>query len=464
MTFTFGRTTSTDNYGNCTYDNKYASKYPLSQAGTLQKITALLSVDAGLACSVRFGVYDDDGYGGQPGTLLGYTESIQLPAGTGKHWRTLDMTSPLALEPGDYWLVMHAGSSYGNIYRDPTGGTSNYNWDLFNDGLANPWGDNNSGTRSYCIYGTLTEPNQPPYAPSNLSPTGGAYIDVAQPVTVTWTFGDPDEGDSQSAYEHRYREVGTSEWTTTGWVVSPYCQKIYAGATFTSGKTYEHQCRTKDSQGEIGPWCSSAQFVGTSNPGAPTITDPTNNQTISTSSYEMDWSISDQDAWQARRMEDDQGVPGTTVYEDTGTVEEPTTRSKTWTLTVNDRTEHWQVRVRHDGIWGDWASVKVNISFTPPATPLLEVTVEAEAGRIKLTPTQPTPSGGQPTVVAIHVFRTETDSKDDAIRIAADLDPEDPYYDYQVASSKNNEGLPAYKYFIRAIGDNGATADSDLEG
>jgi hypothetical protein len=311
----------------------------------------------------------------------------------------------------------------------------------------------------------LTEPNVAPNAPGSLSPSGGTTINPLVSQTITWVFSDDDEGDSQSAYNHRYRIVGAEAWTQTGWVSSPYCQHVYPGATFDPSEDYEHEVQTKDALGLEGPWCSAALFSTAEPPDAPNITDPANEATISTPTYDMDWSIADQDAFQARRLADDDGDPDTgTIYEDTGTVEEADTRTHTWTLAVNDRTEHWQVRVRHDAVWGDWGSVKVNIAFTAPMTPSLVVTVFSTSGYISLTPTQPTPEGEPlpPTVVAMHVYRTETDSEDDAVRIAADADPEADYLDWQVADCGPNG--PSYRYYIVAVAENGATADSELEG
>lgn len=462
MSFTFGRTTTTNYNGSASADNKYGGRFYLPQAGDLQSITMYLSVDAGGGAPVRFAVYGVSG--NDPYALLGQTEAVTIPAGTGAHWRTLNFSTPVPLTAGYYYLAVHGSSSYLNVYRDDTGGLSNYNYDAYSDGFTNPWGGSNPGTKYYCFYGTLTEPNQAPYAPTLTWPTGGITINGGQPQTFTHTFGDPDPGDTQSAQRHRYRESGTSVWTTLDWESTPYSQHVFAAGTFTAGKTYEWQAQTKDNHGLEGPWSSSATFYVASPPNAPTITDPTNNQTISTPTYPMDWSIADQDAWQGRRLGDDAGSPDEdVVYEDTGTKEEPDIRTKTWTLTENNRTEHWQVRVRHDGLWGDWGSVKVNIAFTPPATPTLELLAVSdsegvEGGYIKLTATHPTPTGGQPTVIAQDIFQSETDVKADAVRIAENQPKDEPFYARFIGDSKS------YWFFVRAIGDNGATADSDLEG
>jgi hypothetical protein len=458
VSFTFGRTTTTSYSGSAVAHNKYGGKYPLYTTGVLQSITALVSVDAAGPAPVRYGVYSASTY-----ALIASTVAETVPAGSSAHWRTLSMIAPLNLTAGEYILCEHSGSDNLNIYRDLSGGVSGYVWDEYTGGLANPWGTWDPGTKHYCIYGTLELPNQAPYAPTPTFPIGGQTINGGQSQTFTFTFGDPDPGDTLAAHTTRYRESGTTPWTTCSEVVSPYAQHVFAGGTFPVGKTYEYQIKTKDNHGLEGPYCTSATFYVASPPSAPTITDPVNNQTISTATYDMDWSIADQDAWQGRRVADNAGSPDPgTIYEDTGTVEEASTRTKTWTVTVNNRTEHWQVRARHDGVWGDWGTVKVNIAFTGPEIPTLVVTSVSASGYISLEPTQPTPGSGKPTVIAIDVYRTETSSKDDAIRIAAAIDPEATYYDYQVADCGENG--PSYKYYIVAIGDNGSTTESALEG
>jgi hypothetical protein len=454
MSFTFGRTTTTTNSGSATANNKYGGKFTLDTPGDLQSITALISVDAGGAAPTRYGCYNASTY-----ALVASTVDETVPAGSGQHWRTLAVASPPTLPAGDYILCEHAGSDYLNIYRDLTGGISGYVWDLYSDGLNNPWGTWDPGTKSYCIYATLEEPNQAPYAPTLTHPTGGETLDPSQQQTFTFTFGDPDSGDTLSAHTLRYKKTTDSTWTTLSEVVSPYAQHVFAGGTFVAGFTYEYQIKCKDNHGLEGPYSSSATFYTAVAPGAPTITDPPNEHTIPTATHPLTWSIADQDAYEARRINDVAGSPGTTVYWTSGTVEEPDTRTRSITLDVNNRTEHLQVRVRHDAIWGNWATVKVYVAWTAPETPTLVVTVLSELGYISLEPTQPTPGEGKPTVVAMDVWRTETSSKDDAIRIAADVSPTATYKDWQAADAP-----PSYKYFIRAIGDNGATADSALEG
>lgn len=233
------------------------------------------------------------------------------------------------------------------------------------------------GTPAYVAQTIAVNPaNTAPSAPTLLTPVGGATIDYTAPQTFDWDFADADAGDSQSAYEFRYRVVGAPSWTSTGWVTSTTTARVVAASTFVADD-YEWQVRTKDSQGAEGAWSASAFFTAATAPGAPTITAPTNGSTVSSADGSVAWSIPDQDSYQARRVADSAGSPDTaTVYYDTGEVVSTSARTADLTFSVNGRWEHVQVRVKDGGLWSAWASVRVQVSYTPPLTPTAELTVD----------------------------------------------------------------------------------------
>ena len=45
-----------------------------------------------------------------------------------------------------------------------------------------------------------------------------------------------------------------------------------------------------------------------------------------------------------------------------------------------------------------------SVSYTSPATPTVVVSASSALGKITITPPQPTPGGGQPTVTSIDIF------------------------------------------------------------
>ena len=70
----------------------------LTSAGTLQSISFYVRTAAG---NLRLGVYDATGPSGGPGNLKASTNSFVAITG----WNTQNVTAPVSLEPGTYWLV-----------------------------------------------------------------------------------------------------------------------------------------------------------------------------------------------------------------------------------------------------------------------------------------------------------------------------------------------------------------------
>jgi hypothetical protein len=434
--------------------------------GTATHVSAYVSCDAGFLSNYSFAIYDDDGAGAGPGTLLGHTVTGTLAAGSGAGWRTLAMEAPVALTAGTLWIAILPQYANLNIWCTSTGATNDWMYMTGPDTWAAPWSVHNLevNKRIYSMYVTMESGNVAPNAPVLASPIGGAVIDPAQQQTFSWAFSDADAGDTQSAYTLRYRVIGAANWTTLSEVVSPYSQHVFAGATFVTANDYEWQAKTKDALGLEGAYCASGLFTATTPPGVPTITAPAVDHSVTEATHAMTWTAAYQDAYQARTVADAAGSPNTAVvYQDTGTVEEPDTRAATLAFAVDGRTEHMQVRVRYSAAWSDWATVRVSTNFTDPMTPTLVLTCPqddygASLGYILLTPTQPTPAGDPlpPVVVGMDVYRSETNVKADAIRIAANIAPATAYKDCQVRSGID------YWYYIKSTSTTGTTADSAL--
>lgn len=294
--------------------------------------------------------------------------------------------------------------------------------------------------------------NTAPNAPTLNAPVGGVTVDRGSMQRFSWTFSDPDPGDSQSAFDLQYR-VGTGAWTT---VTQSTPNTFYdaPGGTFAAA-TYEWQVRTYDALGLVSPWSASAFFVAIDAPAGPTITNPTNGATISTNTGSVTWSQSTQDGYQVRKVADNAGAADTTtVYFDSGQVVDATTRTLALTFPVNNRFEHIQVRTQTGGIWSPYSSVRVNVSYTPPATPTLTLLTNSTLGRITVTPSHPTPSGGQPTVSSVNVHRRLASDTSVGIRIAKDQAASVPYVDATPASGVD------YAYRVEAVGSNGTSTFS----
>lgn len=315
---------------------------------------------------------------------------------------------------------------------------------IYTDGTASPYN---------VTYGSISL-NAAPNAPTTLTPDG-VVIDKDATQRFSWTFSDPDTGDSQSAYDLRYRLVGAGTWTTVSGGATQYHD--FVGGTFAAGD-YEWEVRTYDAAGLVGPYSSTATFTAAAPPSTPTITDPTNGGTVSTENYTVEWSASSQEKYQVRTVADAAGSPDTgTVYQDTGTVTSSSARARTMAFDTNLRAEHVQVRVQVAGLWSAWASVSVNVSYTLPATPTLVVTSADATASISIAITNPAPAGSEPAVTGNDVWvrvaaggRKDIDRPvgGDGVRLSVDTANNGTFVDR--APRANTE----YEYRVRAQGDN----------
>ena len=295
--------------------------------------------------------------------------------------------------------------------------------------------------------------NQPPNAPVLNSPISTT---INRQVTnrFDWTFSDDDDGDTQSEFTLQIREQGEATLDVDVTEETPTTHYDLPGGTLAAGD-YEWRVRTRDALGEQGPYSSWEPFTAEDPPAGPTITAPGNDETISTENYTVEWSAAEQDDYQLRRVADDAGSPDTgTVYFDTGTVASSSTRSLSVEFPDNDRWEHIQLRVRRSGLWSPWASVRVEVSYTPPATPTAVVVADTPEGAIGVSADHPTPGTGEPDVVSMDVRRRNVGDSGSGIRIAAGVAPSGTHVDWTVASGK------PYEFAVRAYGDNGTSVTS----
>ena len=286
--------------------------------------------------------------------------------------------------------------------------------------------------------------NNPPNAPTLTGPAEGGKIDRSSTQRFSWTFSDPDPGDTQSAYAVRYRRAGTADpWTDTGWKASPSSWHDFPPGTFPVGD-YEWQAATKDTRGLAGPYSASGFFTVGEAPPAPSITAPANGATIATPTSEVTWSTPDQDAYQLQVLD------GATVVYDTGTVPSAGARSLVVAFPESGTTRTVRVRVLFAGLWSPWAAVTVTVAYTTPAVPVLTVTADDEAGSIHVGIAHPAPVGDQPVVVSHDVHVREVGTTGPGIRLAAEI------------TGNHTWWLPAagigYEFRVKATGVTGATA------
>lgn len=316
------------------------------------------------------------------------------------------------------------------------------------DGIFYAVGGYNGATLTTVEAGSF---NAAPNAPILTAPADGSTIDRNITQRFDWDFSDPDTGDSQSKYDLRYRVVGTSTWTeVTG--TTPNTFHDLAAGTFSAGD-YEWQVRTYDAQGAVGPYSGSSFFTAATAPSEPTITDPINGATVGQNET-VTWSAPDQAAYQLRRVADNAGAADTaTVYEDSGEVVSATARSRAVTFATNDRYEHVQVRIKDNGLWSAWASVRVQVSWTPPPTPVVSLLADDDAGSLIVTVTNPAPGAGEPAVSYNDIF---VDDGNGEFRAATMVTPNTSWTYHLPVSGRDYAGSVR----VEAVADNGITASS----
>lgn len=311
------------------------------------------------------------------GCLVTGTGSLTFTPPTGFTERVDNQGDPGALEIVDKaWSVDgYSGIAYGSV--------------------------SGSGEYNQSFHVSLLSANSAPTAPSSLYPTGNININRVAEQQFSWTFNDPDSGDTQSRYDLRYKKVADSTWTVVSRTTTE-AHHDFAGGTFAAA-AYEWQVRCYDTSGEVGPYSSSALFTGIDPPDGPTILTPLNGSTVA-ERHTMLWSVTDQAAYQIRTVADNAGAPNPgTIYTDTGTVTDAVARSRQITFSTNARYEHVQIRVQYNSLWSDWISARVWVQFTPPPVPTFTVS-EVVPGALDIAITNPAPSGSQPAVLYNQVW------------------------------------------------------------
>lgn len=315
-------------------------------------------------------------------------------------------------------------------------------------------GTTTAGARSGDGAITLTY-NQPPNAPTLTTLTGSETIARSDVNRAAHSHSDPD-GDSQTAFRLGYRLVGAASFTTLADQVTVNQFYDFPAASLALGN-YERRVATRDSV-LWGPYSASSFFTVADRPAGPTITAPTNGATISQATSTFAWSTPSQQAYEVRQVADNAGAANTSVvYATTGVVESVGARQVSLSHPVNGRAEHQQIRTRDGGLWSPWSSVRVSVSYTPPAQPNLTLfpvsTVEGSTGTdaIELTFSQPTPTGGAPSVSHVDAYRRVASSTGEGIRRAKDQPATGRWLDRTVASGVE------YAFRLRAFGTNGTS-------
>jgi hypothetical protein len=250
-----------------------------------------------------------------------------------------------------------------------------------------------------------------------LEPKNGAFVDMGSSLFAYHTYGsdgidNPYGDDYQLAAEERYRVVGNSTWTTGPSTVGSADYVFYPANTFTAND-YERQVRVQSSQTmNWSAWSESAFFTAVSSTPAPTITSPTAGQTVSVT-HNVTWSAPT--GINGYIIEVRTGANGSGTAEwNSGFVSGNVTSGVAQFLT-NSVTRYVRVRVMKNGIYGNWAERQVTVTYTPPMIPTV-VSTPIDVGplgmnyALQVVPSNPTPSGGAPTVTLQDVWVRQLDN------------------------------------------------------
>ncbi|MCP4540997.1 MAG: hypothetical protein GY832_28000 [Chloroflexi bacterium] len=301
--------------------------------------------------------------------------------------------------------------------REMTGSLTTNLADYIDPGTgAIVWGVNNRRSsramRLYYAEMAVTYDN-PPNAPIDLLCEGLVNpVDVVDTLPeFSWTFSDPDVGDTQGAYQI---QVGTdadwgngAEMWDPGWVTDPASLVEYNAAELAlDGTTYYWRVQTQESSGATGAWSATQQFTMKMNnpPDAPInlLTEALVNPVdVDDTLPEFSWTFSDPDvgdtqgAYQIQvgtdadwgngaEMWDSSWVTGTASLAEYGAAE----------LRLDGTTYYWRVRTQDSyGFVGPWSvdTQEFTMLFepnNPPDVPI-DLLCEDQVNPVDVTDTRP---------------------------------------------------------------------------
>lgn len=126
----------------------YAVKVTPSQTGTLRSLSVNLT---GAAASMYLGLYDSDGAGGAPRTLLATTPTFSGVSG----WNTVNVVAPHAVTSGHVYYLAVASQTNSVIAN---GGSGTVFWQSPVTTLPNPFTNTASFSDGISEYGTASIP------------------------------------------------------------------------------------------------------------------------------------------------------------------------------------------------------------------------------------------------------------------------------------------------------------------
>jgi hypothetical protein len=231
-------------------------------------------------------------------------------------------------------------------------------------------------------------------APTAPTLTVKANHDASTAQVYSWTFNDPNPGDTQSAYQLVITNTGTGTVALdTGQVASTTPSRSVAANTIANGASYSWKVRTWDALGVVGPYSTLGTFV-TSAGGTVSITSPATDYPdgIVTDDLPVTWAVAGttQAAYRIWLYR------GATLVSDSNWVAS-TAVTATVAGMLTDQAHEIRVQVRNAAaVVTNIASRFVTPSFATPEKPLLTLTPFPDDGYVLVSVENPAP--GAPTL------------------------------------------------------------------
>jgi subtilisin family serine protease len=138
-------------------NRKAVNRYQLAAAGTVTKLSVYLQSNSSSGKQVLQGVVYADS-NGSPGALLGATAQLTFHGGDAAGWYDLTLSSPLALQPGAYWIGVLSGSTSKTaaVRWTSVASSRKYNSNTYSAGASNPFGSASSDAEQLSLYATYS--------------------------------------------------------------------------------------------------------------------------------------------------------------------------------------------------------------------------------------------------------------------------------------------------------------------
>jgi hypothetical protein len=416
------------------------------------------------------GTYPDDGYNSTTGywyvkTTLAETVTVTAPTeGTviqGEYEITFTPSSNLL--PTEISLSTDNGVRW-KVIATVEAGVASYTHDFFDENesaqckiRARAKDGANYGDYSHSDGVFTILHNVAPTAPIELHPAS-LVIDRTNVQRFSWKHNDTD---TQSKFELQWSSDGGTTWNTVTQDTPNQYVDISANV-FPAGQI-TWKVRTYDTYDEVSPWPEQVVFTAGEPSVAPIVTEPASPVAISRPLIK--WSQPDQTHYQVQIYDAVQQLAW-----DSGEVSSTNRQVVCGTDLLNGGVYKIQVRAKSkDGIWSGWGSKTIEISYTPPAKPSVELAADNSRCSILFAINHPAPTGAQPAVKYVDILRSELHANN-FVRIATS-DIETPgiyylskYYVYIEPKFTDYTVQPGqiYEYRVRAVGENGTSTLSDV--